>query len=134
MLLRAGDALVLPQGWVHQVRSPVASASLNVFASTVGEAVTHGAGRMLAEWMHGIGVYRWGHCVCHSAADCGECGGEDGECGGEVKDRDNGRVKDRVGVARGSLLALAGAAVGVGLAGAFASRMAAVGSGCLGLR
>jgi len=131
--LGPGDALVLPHGWVHQVRSPEASVSVNVFASTPLEAITHGLVRGLAQWLHGIGIYRWGHCVCHSchsATSSGDEGGEGGEGDGERGEHEGVRFDrstlDRptgapsVRIASGGLLALVGAGLGVGLAAACA--------------
>ena len=64
-VLRAGDALFIPQFWFHAVRSLDVSISVNAFFSTARDMVRRAPRRALAEFAHNrLGFWR-GNCVCH---------------------------------------------------------------------
>ncbi|CAE7862090.1 KDM8, partial [Symbiodinium sp. KB8] len=62
-----GDALLFPADWWHEAVSDSASISLNFFASTWTDMLVRGLPRCAGIAAHELGLYRPGHCVCHSA-------------------------------------------------------------------
>lgn len=65
-VLGAGDALFIPRGWWHHVRSLEASLSVNYFASTPWEVLRDGTVRLFYWILHNVGLYKPGNCVCHA--------------------------------------------------------------------
>jgi ribosomal protein L16 Arg81 hydroxylase len=66
--LEPGDGIYIPKYWWHCTKSETASVSINYFASTWWEWLTVGIARIVGEWLHNLGLYRRGNCVCHSVA------------------------------------------------------------------
>jgi ribosomal protein L16 Arg81 hydroxylase len=64
--LTAGSAIYLPAGWWHAVSSLDASVSLALRSQSRCQAAT-ALGDDFLLWLHNLGLYRRGNCVCHEA-------------------------------------------------------------------
>jgi lysine-specific demethylase 8 len=65
VVLEPGDVLYLPKFWYHEV-TPVGevSISINYFCSTAIEMLRYGLIRIVLDYLHRMGFYKSGNCVC----------------------------------------------------------------------
>ena len=63
--LQAGDALLVPQGWMHFARSRTDGVSLSVRGLSLCEGVASSP-RMGLIALHSVGLYQAGNCACHA--------------------------------------------------------------------
>eukprot|EP01129_Flabellula_baltica_P014055 TRINITY_DN6658_c0_g1_i1.p1 TRINITY_DN6658_c0_g1~~TRINITY_DN6658_c0_g1_i1.p1 ORF type:complete len:299 (-),score=73.71 TRINITY_DN6658_c0_g1_i1:18-914(-) len=64
VILEAGDVIYVPSGWFHSVTSLTESISLSVRAETYCESSAY-AFQEFVDYIHNLGLYKWGNCVCH---------------------------------------------------------------------
>ena len=64
--LSPGEALLIPKNWLHCTTATSISISLNIFISTFSEQIFEGIPRRIFDYLHGFGIYKPGHCVCHT--------------------------------------------------------------------
>eukprot|EP01060_Flectonema_neradi_P041238 TRINITY_DN9725_c0_g1_i1.p1 TRINITY_DN9725_c0_g1~~TRINITY_DN9725_c0_g1_i1.p1 ORF type:complete len:273 (+),score=34.47 TRINITY_DN9725_c0_g1_i1:105-923(+) len=65
--LHPGDALLIPKFWLHSTQAASTSISLNIFVSTLSEQIFEGINRNVLHYLHQMGFYKPGNCVCHAA-------------------------------------------------------------------
>ena len=82
--LSAGSALYLPAGWWHAVTSLDATISIALRSQGSCERRAALVDDVLL-WMHNLGLYKRGNCVCHRAQHTA-VGSEDDGLGGAVED------------------------------------------------
>ena len=63
--LQAGDALLVPQGWMHFARSRTDGVSLSVRGLSVCEGVSV-LPIVALKALHSVGLYQAGNCACHA--------------------------------------------------------------------
>jgi lysine-specific demethylase 8 len=66
--LRAGDVLFIPKFWFHEVRPISTSISINYFSSTWIQKIWCGTSRFFWDFLHRLGLYKRGQCVCHDSS------------------------------------------------------------------